>query len=334
MELIRAGKAWAASLSPDGTLIAEQPITESDVTTPSGIGGALLVGPIRLVDTETGEVVMELEGCSWYALPGEINPEPAGGCAYEDLDRATQLGFSEDDSLIAASTWDWSVAVWDANSGALLWRTSPIVPNFQPNSPLAISSDGSLLAWRGDPDSGSAPVVDARTGEAVFDPDSFGTGWSMVFDSSGDHLYVGFGESVFVYDTGTWQSTSFATDHGNSIRHVLLDEENNRLLTVGTDDAVRVWDATTFERLDEMHVTGPLEGGLFGVTLLDDTTVAVHGAGPGDEKQLLLFTLDANVLTERGLARITRGLNEEECATYRIGPCPTTVDAARAQFGS
>lgn len=333
LELIRAGDAWAASMSGDGELIAEQPIVDEGVTTPSGVEGALLVGPIRIVDAETGEVVVELEGCSWYALPGEINPEPAGGCAYKDLDRAAQFAFSKDRTLVAASTWDWSVAVWDASTGALLWRSPPINPNFQPSGPLALSPDGALLAWTGNPDAGYADVVDARTGEAVFDSGIVQNGWSATFDSSGDTLYVGFGESVFVYDTATWTSTSFATDHGNSIRHVLLDEDNERLITVGTDDAVRVWNPNTFERLDEMHVTGPLENGLYGVTLLDNTTIAVYGGISGQEKELLLFTLDPDVLTDHALAKITRGFSEEECATYRVKPCPTTVDAARSQFG-
>ena len=322
---IRSAPSWASALSPDGVLIVEQPVLEDEAVTPSGVEGASLVGPPRIVDALTGNVHVELEGCSWYSVPGDVAPEPAEGCTYEDLDRAAQFIFADGNRLVAASTWDYSVAVWDATDGSLLWRTSPAAPGWQPDNPLAVSPDGEMLAWLGNEN--VAPVVDARTGDDVATPDGWPTNsWSMVFDEQATRLYVGRSETVVVYDSQDWTSEEFDTDHGNSIRQIRLDEENGRLFTVGTDSAVRVWDLATFEKIDEMHVAGTLENGLFSSALLDSSTLAVAGGVFGDEKQLLLFALDPNDLIDQAVTRLTRGFTDSECATYGIDPCPTHAE--------
>jgi hypothetical protein len=81
----------------------------------------------------------------------------------------------------------------------------------------------------------------------------------------------------------------------------------------------------TLERLDEMTVVGPVGNGLYGVTMLDGSTIAVNRMHPAQEKQLLRFSLDPGPLTERGLERITRGFTDAECLTHSIDSCPTTV---------
>ena len=85
---------WSAALH--GGVLFEQPILASDVTTPAGERGAIHVGTPRLVDTASGEIIRELDGCDWYWGNED-------GCGWYDTD--------------CGSAWDECFACWCDTTG-------------------------------------------------------------------------------------------------------------------------------------------------------------------------------------------------------------------------
>jgi serine/threonine protein kinase/WD40 repeat protein len=155
------------AFSPDGATLAS-------------IGG----GPIRLWDVATGHSLLSLPDVVGGALT--FSPDSKhlaitdhrsngnGGVTIWDLDNGTgtkvlrgltgvveKTAFSRDGGLVAATSQEWQVAVWDLSSGYLLHLFDPPPGLYIDNASLAFSPDGRFLAFAG---GDSATMWDTKTG--------------------------------------------------------------------------------------------------------------------------------------------------------------------------
>ncbi len=128
-------------------------------------------------------------------------------------------------------------------------------------------------------------------------------------------------------DVATWTEVArMRGGQGGSLRDVDLNSDETRAATAGFDKFVRVWDLATESLVIEIEVDADLPQGLTDVEFLNDTTLIVAAT---DSSYVLVFTLDPDELIDIAVRRITRGLTDQECATYGIDPC-RTLDELRA----
>ena len=116
-------------------------------------------------------------------------------------------------------------------------------------------------------------------------------------------------------DMTTWDIWFFPIDLGRV--QAIAVESDLRRLALGDENGVHVYDLDTGEQLESIPVpgvatihwingdrvlVGTQSGAWATVSLLDDDLIASARAG------------------------VTRGFSPEECATYRIDPCPALQD--------
>ncbi len=170
-----------------------------------------------------------------------------------DLAKAAEPGISEgghggeilalaaiDGSLVASASWDGTISVWDAASGA---RRHTLEGHDEPVFALAVTQDGRRLV------SGSRDrtvlVWDVGSGEQVAGPWQhdgavFGvavTGNSVV--AATDDL------SAHVWDLDTGKRTAALIGHTDSVRAVAVAGE--QIVTGSDDHTIKVWDTSGTE---------------------------------------------------------------------------------------
>ncbi len=310
---------WGAqrmAVSPDGALLAAQEQTSMNGQ-----------GPVRLVDPATGSVVRTLEGlCSWdWNVPdGE---DPGCGSFPEPPFRmwANDLRWSPDGSLIAMADGP-RVALWSAADGRLL-ATHELGEDAGVQS-IAFTPDSRellLMEWR----SGRLArlSVDGLTvlQSTALDPDVFGIAQLRLIghtpdgrtilavgDQSGDG-----GAAVFGLDAETLEIVRSVPDaHLGSPKSFAISPDGSTFATGASDGAIKVWDSSTGELLQQLSIGGRQVQGL---AFVDDHTLAAVPREGG----LLLMTIDPAELVAALRGSLTRGLTASECATYAIDPCPT-----------
>ena len=95
------------------------------------------------------------------------------------------------------------------------------------------------------------------------------------------------------------------------------------LIATGTADGyVRIWDAETFDLLQEIFVADTQVQGLAFVS--DD-----HLAVAPEDGNILVYTLDVDELISLARQSLSRGFTPEECEKYNFGDdCPTLEELA------
>ena len=121
-ELIRTVTGGAPALSNDGSRLAyraleEVEVTEVDLKLPGETGALPQVGPVRIIDVGSGEVVHEFElRCEQYLMESEA--VPSAGCTIARGGREWDLEFSSDGRLLAmADSYNDVMMVWDTATG-------------------------------------------------------------------------------------------------------------------------------------------------------------------------------------------------------------------------
>jgi WD40 repeat protein/tRNA A-37 threonylcarbamoyl transferase component Bud32 len=156
------------------------------------------------------------------------------------------LAVSADGKKIAARLGEGLVRVWETATRKLLaqWKGSRIgiqafvhTLTFSPDSAILLWGEASnICRWRwsqsGKPDVWSVPIDDIRL--VSFRPDG---GQLAVAGSTNDFLLI---------DPKTGQVTSTVGNQNTSVQFLTYSPDGNRLVAVGGDRLIRVWDVNQF----------------------------------------------------------------------------------------
>jgi WD40 repeat protein/DNA-binding SARP family transcriptional activator len=306
-------QAQALGVSPDGTRFVRQE------------GEGTVHGPLVVRDLRSGDEIVELQDlCTWDTASPQP-PEQQDGCREPPETPfgvwAWRLKWSPDGSMIAAASFD-TVAVWDAETGALLFADRPD-PARLGVADVIFSADGQvLLATSND---NRVRNFSTATWEVVGElPGGYAVGL-IGFTPDGSKLLAAgqfmanTGASLHWNDMAATELTVSRTDvHEGSLRSVAISSDGALVATAGSDGLVRVWDGPTLELVHEIPL-GDTQ--VQGVAFVDDRHLAVtpHDGG------LLLVTIDPDELLDLASGSLTRGFSATECTRFGFDAddCPT-----------
>jgi WD40 repeat protein len=330
--VLRQADAFIAAIGPGG-VVFEQPILETEVTTPDGVVDAARVGAPRLVDAISGVVIHQLEGCDWYSIgtEGRESGEHCQGLAPLDL---VNVMFSADGSTVVGATSTGEVVIWDVATGSVIRHTEPSFDFRGGSYAMAISPDGSILikgpsqdvleAFFGSGTPLAIPVVDIATWTEIATISMDSEPEELRFDpASGLVFGVDSNSNLLLIDPATWDVTALAGSQSGRLWDFSVSPDGSLVATVGTDEFVQVWSIADQSIVAEIGIAGNIGEGLRGVRFENDTALLV---GPESGGEILRFTLDRGLLSQLALDSVNRGFTSEECATFGIDPCTTLAE--------
>jgi WD40 repeat protein len=250
------------------------------------------------------------------------------------------LVFSPDGSRLAMGGQNTPAAVvWDITTGEIIG--APLAPDghYEWVFTAAFSPDGDRLAVSFGPGPKDLSMFSTEdwlpTHRYVAPPEADSNEPpvdNLLFTPNGETLiasdFTNFGEGRIVFMDGrTLEHLAEIPDaHDAGVFDMSLSQDGTRLASAGGDGVVRVWEVETRALLHEIPLSqvGNAEGfdfGAAGVDFVDDEGHLLVAALHSGELQRV--TTDTEELLEIARRRVTRGLTETECTTYRIDPCPT-----------
>jgi WD40 repeat protein len=120
------------------------------------------------------------------------------------------------------------------------------------------------------------------------------------------------GSALTIVDTNTWETSAVEFDLGN-VRGLSISPDEKRI-ALGDENGLHIVDLES----GVIEQSIPLQS-VSDIHWVDSDTVLVVGT----EGIWATIPLDTRDLVSLARANITRGFSAEECATYRINPCPT-----------
>jgi WD40 repeat protein/serine/threonine protein kinase len=182
--------------------------------------------------------------------------------------------FSPDGSRVVTTSADSTARVWDAATGA------PVTPPLQHGNfalEAAFSPNGTRVVTASA--DGTARVWDAVAGKPVTPPMQPGglggyLGWvsSPSFSPDGRCVLARVGSTLHVWDAATGEPLCPPLKHELPVEDTLFSPDGRRVLSVGEDQALRVWSlAATDWPLDDLVLLGQLLTG----RQIDDTGALV-----------------------------------------------------------
>ncbi len=189
------------------------------------------------------------------------------------VDRVPAVDFGPDGRIAATGSWDGTVRLWDARTGAQLRR---LVYSDRPMNLTAVrfSPDGRTLAAVGNHREKVVSVVGAvkvwkvATGELLRDFRFPGLSMSIAFSADGKQLAVGSmntlgavgeepGGLIRIYDVEAGKEAGQLEGHGQTVLAMSYTPQGERLVSVAQDWSIRVWNVATFKedrnvRIDEV----------------------------------------------------------------------------------
>ncbi|MFW5904754.1 MAG: hypothetical protein ACOCUZ_00920, partial [bacterium] len=227
--------AQTVRLSPDGTRLAAQYISDEEI-----------FGPVQIHDLESGETT-SMEGmCDW---PYHTEHDPQPPCvAYPDVpfqEWTRDLAFSPDGSLLAHSgAMTGSITVWGTLSGEMLFNSGRIMPRTEQDPQF----DGPTLAFE---PVGDGLVVSTRDELLVYST----TNWKMVeqiamprmtrlvFAPDGKHLVGATPESdVVIVDPESWEILMTLTGHNSHIQDLAVSPDQRLIASADQSGSITVWE--------------------------------------------------------------------------------------------
>ncbi|XRA97499.1 EF-hand domain-containing protein [Pycnococcus provasolii] len=251
--------------------------------------------------SQAGVIVANLPCTSaWYQSPGQrVLSSCCTAClpARVDID-ATILNnmkghsgivesasYSADDTRIVSASWDKTVRVWDATTGACI---SVLEGHSARVTSASYSADGTRIVSASDDK--TVRVWDATTGacisvleghSAYVNSASYSADGTRIVSASDDN-------TVRVWDATTGACVSVLEGHSIWVTSASYSADGTRIVSASDDSTVRVWDATTGACVSvlEDH-SGPVNSASYSadgtriVSASDDSTVRVWDATTG-----------------------------------------------------
>jgi DNA-binding SARP family transcriptional activator/WD40 repeat protein len=309
--------------SPDGTRFVRQDLEQLD--------GRELVTPLRVRDTSSGDVLVELDGlCTWDV---ELGPLQDGCVPFPDAPSPlwnVRLDWSSDGSAIAAAraprAGGGGAMVWDADTGELLHRDTG-----------CLVTDVAFA-----PEEAEFLIACLEGGLRVLSTDDWTEVRSVEFEGAArDHWHdlVGYspdGGTLLVVAEATQGALLHWIDHETlELRHTVggasdggpksyaMSPDRSRVGVGSSDGFVRLWDVADRRLVHEIHV-GPTQ--VQGLAFVDDANVAVATELGG----FTVYTLDPDELLELVRGSLSRGYTTTECARFGLDEdaclTPTALD--------
>ncbi|KAK6971358.1 WD40 repeat-like protein [Favolaschia claudopus] len=201
----------------------------------------------------------------------------------------TSVAFSPDSQRIVSGSYDNTVHIWDAATGAAF---GPLQGHVGPVTSVALSPDSQRIV------SGSfdqtVRIWDAATGAAIREPLQGHDSWvtSVVFSPDSQHIVSGsYDNTVRLWDTATGAAIGEPLQgQVGLVTSVAFSPDGKHIVSGSDDNTVRIWDAATGQAIRE-----PLQGhgnavmsvafspdGKHIVSGSDDNTVRIWDAATGE----------------------------------------------------
>ena len=200
-------------------------------------------------------------------------------------DRISSVGFSPNGKILASSSWDNTIRLWNPETGQHL-------TTFQGHSEavnsVEFSPDGTALASGSNDDTAKLWNPDGQVRATLHGHGSDVT--SVAFSPDGKILASGSSDNTIrLWDLTTAQHIATLEGHTDWVRSVAFSP-NGRTLASGSDDStIRLWDPTTTEHLDTF--TGH-RGYVYTVVFSPDGTTLASGSG---DCTILLWEIETAV---------------------------------------
>ena len=297
------------ALSPDGTRLAYRSVALADTTA----GVVPRVGPVRIVDVDSGDLILEINvACEQYLVETDTVNLPS--CPLRFGFPEWDLEFSADGLLLRMADGHDVAVVWDAATGEPVFEqplggSNPNTLAIAPDNRHVLVSDFGRIAVYNLETAGlvrSINPLEANTDflDAVFTPDS-----SLLIAATRQ------GDIDFV-ETATWDRIGSIAAHAGEAGDLTISPDGTLVASAGSDAFVRVWDIASGSLVTEI---GFDVEGVAAVEFIDDAHLFVV---PGFGDEAIVITLDTDELLSVARSRLTRTFTPSECATFSIDPCP------------
>jgi WD40 repeat protein len=321
---------YGMALSPDGTRVAR---FKSEVRNAS-----LWTGAAEIVDSSTGQQIVEMEGLCRYNLSsvGGAYPPPENENCEEFPNPpfpilGWQLRWSPDGQMVAiVDGIEGYFVVWNAQDGQVIpgsldanrrQRLPAFDVSFTPDSRQLLVSYTSGSA------TGVLESVSTTTWNTEQTRDLDETRVRLAFigysaDAStviGITGFRGFGGGALRWiDVRTLEDLreSRPRVHDGPPLAFAVAADRSLLATASSDGFVRVWDSSTSRLEHEISFPG---SAVNGVAFLGDSRLGVVL----DDGNLRVLTIDPKELLAMARLSLTRGYSQAECDRFNLEPCPT-----------
>ncbi|KAJ3983176.1 quinon protein alcohol dehydrogenase-like superfamily, partial [Lentinula detonsa] len=186
------------------------------------------------------------------------------------------VAFSPDGKRIVSGSWDWSIRIWNADTGEAIG--DPLQGHSKEVNSVAFSPDGKRIV-SGSYDK-SIRIWNADTGEAIGDPlqgHSISVS-SVAFSPDGKRIVSGsMDDSIRIWNADIGKVIGDPLrGHSNSVTSVAFSPDGKRIVSGSYDKSIRIWNADTGEAIG-----GPLQGHseeVFSVAFSSDGKRIVSGS--------------------------------------------------------
>jgi WD40 repeat protein len=325
VQVVPGQNGQGLAVSPDGTRFVRQ-----DANAPTEDGEPVpgnWLGPVRVRDIETGDVLVEFKGLCTF----DQNVKPhlgQPGCAPPPEGPVpawiSHLEWSPDGRFVAGIGELAGVTiVWDADTGDLVHTVDNCLGSygehvfFTPESDqLIVFCKRRLLAFD------TATWRELRSSHAEGERGDFGALWFAGFDNDGSHL-IGIGSSATVgwslvrIDPDTLQGDVIGRIVEGQPKSWAMSPDRRRVALGSADGWVKVWDLESGTVVHEINIGNTQANG---VAFLNDSHLMVLS----QQGDLKVYTLDLDELVALVRQSLTIGFTSFECERYGFGDeCPT-----------
>jgi hypothetical protein len=233
-------------------------------------------------------------------------------------DSVNEVAFSPDGKLIASTSDDKTVRLWDVASGKQLGE--PLKGHAEAVYGVAFSPDGKLLASAGEEDEGgTVRLWDAASGKQLGEPLEGGEErvFDVAFSPEDGNLLASAGDdgTVRLWNVESGEPLGEPlTGHGGEVRGVAFSPDGDLLASASEDQTVRLWDAASGETRGQ-----PLTGH---VNSVNDVAFSPDGdllASASVDETVRLWDIEVESLMTDACRIANRDLSRDEWRRF-VGP--------------